>query len=47
MQLLTDLKSQGLRATLTVRDKRTKKYPIITNQEMKKKDRGYFDYHFE
>ncbi|XP_045456089.1 piggyBac transposable element-derived protein 3-like [Melitaea cinxia] len=46
MQLLIDLKSQGFRATGTVRDNRTKKCPM-TKQEMKKKDRGYSDHRFD
>ncbi|GBP31109.1 PiggyBac transposable element-derived protein 1 [Eumeta japonica] len=39
VQLLIHLKSQGFRATGTVRDNRTKKCPIMTKQEMKKKHR--------
>ncbi|GBP67840.1 PiggyBac transposable element-derived protein 1 [Eumeta japonica] len=40
VQLLIDLKSQGFRATGTVRDNRTKKCPIMTKKEMKKKHRA-------
>ncbi|GBP70847.1 PiggyBac transposable element-derived protein 3 [Eumeta japonica] len=47
VQLLIDLKSQGFRATGTVRDNRTKKCPIMTKQEMKKKHRGYSDHRFD
>lgn len=47
MQLFIDLRSQGFRATGTVRDNRTKKCPIMTKQEMKKKDRGYSDHRFD
>lgn len=48
MQLLIDfIDSQGFRATGTVRENRTKKCPIMTKQEMEKKDRGFADYRFD
>ncbi|CAG5029382.1 unnamed protein product [Parnassius apollo] len=47
IQLLIDLKSQGFRATGTVRENRIKKCPIMTKKEMKKKDRGFSDYCFD
>lgn len=42
--LLKSLKEKGLRATGTVREGRTGKCPVIPIKEMKKKERGEFDF---
>ncbi|XP_031343006.1 piggyBac transposable element-derived protein 2-like [Photinus pyralis] len=45
--LLTTLRGNGVRATGTVRENRTKKCPILPSAQMKKKDRGNFDYRYD
>lgn len=45
--LLRDLRQTGYRATGTVRDNRTKKCPLVSVHDMKKKTRAEFDYQFD
>ncbi|XP_022827111.1 piggyBac transposable element-derived protein 3-like [Spodoptera litura] len=45
--LLLELKSLGYRATGTVRENRTKKCPLTSTKEMKKKERASYDYRFD
>lgn len=45
-QLLLDLGRLGFRGTGTVRENRTKKCPLITVKNMKKKPRAEYDYSF-
>nr|XP_026496431.1 piggyBac transposable element-derived protein 2-like [Vanessa tameamea] len=45
--LLVDLKKEGYRATGTIRENRTKKCPLKSTKEMKKKDRASYDYRFD
>lgn len=45
--LLRDLREAGYRATGTVRENRTKKCPLISIKDMKKKNRAEFDYRFD
>lgn len=46
-QLLLDLGRLGFRSTGTVRENRTKKCPLITVKNMKKKPRAEYDYSFD
>lgn len=45
--LLKDLREAGYRATDTVRENRTTKYPLVSVKNMKKKIRAEFDYRFD
>jgi DNA excision repair protein ERCC-6 len=45
--LLKTLREKNFRATGTVRENRTNKAPIMLPNEMKKKERGFYDYRFE
>lgn len=45
--LLVDLRQQGIRATGTVRENRTKKCPLPASNDMKKRDRGYYEYCYD
>lgn len=45
--LLRDLREAGYRATGTVREGRTKKCPLVSVKDMKKKNRAEFDYRFD
>lgn len=45
--LLVDLRKLGYRATGTVRENRTKKYPLKSTKVMKKESRAAFDYRYD
>lgn len=45
--LLADLRNIGYCATGTIRENRTKKCPLISTKDMKKKNRAAFDYRFD
>jgi hypothetical protein len=45
--LISTLRKSGFRATGTLRENRSKKCPLLSTKEMKKKDRGYFEYVFD
>ncbi|KAF2884084.1 hypothetical protein ILUMI_22090 [Ignelater luminosus] len=44
LALINELTIKGIKATGTIRNNRTGNCPLISSKDLKKKDRGYFDY---
>ncbi|KAM4835547.1 piggyBac transposable element-derived protein 1 [Thomomys bottae] len=47
VKLMSALKKKGVRATGSIRENRTEKWPLMNAEQMKKMKRGYFDFRVE